>query len=651
MFPLIYLFLSANATENSTAHEAIWLAEQARKPPTTFSAWVQNPDESVRIRTARALGRLRNADSLDGLKSLLQDPSPAVRGEAAFALGSTPGGETLLKIVENEKNPIVLARIFDALGHMEDSNAMPWLMDGLAGPEPASTAAAVAMGRLGMKNKKSVDHPELITSLVSALGIGQFDRRRAAAFALARIGPTAWTDDVKTRVEHLAEFDFDPLVRSRLVRALLSEAAGQAVIPIMENAVQDSHDSVRIAACRGLKKLGNDRALKLGTQLLQDPEWAVRVAAGEALVDLDDPRLNEQLLALKTSSDPSLQSIGGARHAKVFDYDHDEDWPEHVLAGWLSKVVYPVESDGVHNRPYVFFATRSDHQVVRTVAAGRLLENEAGPEWGVQLLKATDPVIQAVGISLLGKKPSTKHLLELTALLTHEADFDLWIATFDLLETALDENPRTRFPKSFIAALKSAVGRPHLNQRLGALLHRLGEPPPPPLATGVSYPSLAEIERIQVARVMTEEGELRLRLRPDVSPGTVWNFTQLAEADYFDGLQFHRVVPDFVIQAGCPRGDGWGGPGWEIPDELNWLPYSAGALGMALSGPDTGGSQWFLTLSDQPHLEGDYTVFGQLIGDTRVMNNIRRGSVIQDIVIERIGMNVKPHSNTTLPPE
>ena len=651
MFPLIYLLLSPNAMETSTAHEAIWLAEQARKPPSTFATWVESPEESVRLRTARALGRLQHAESLDGLNSLLQDPSPTVRAEAAFALGRTPGGAALLKTVENEKDLVVLARVFDALGHIGDSNAMPWLMDGLAGPEPASAAAAAAMGRLGMKSKASLDHPELIASLVSALGIGQIERRRAAAFALARIGPTAWADEVKARVEHLAEFDFDPLVRSRLVRALLSEAEGQTVVPIMENAANDAHEAVRIAACRGLKKLGKDRTLKLGIQLLQDPEWAVQIAAGEALVDLEDPRLNDELLALKDSSDPSLQSIGGARHAKVFGYDHQEDWPEYVLAGWLSKVAYPVESDGVHNRPYVFFATRSDHPAARTVAAGRLLENEAGPKWGVQLLKASDPVIQAVGISLLGKKPSTKHLLALTPLLTHDADFDIWIAAFDLLEKALDESPRARFPNALKDALKNAVGRPHLNRRLGALLHRMGEAPPPPVGMGPTHPTHAEIERIQVARIMTDKGELRLRLRPDVAPGTVWNFTQLAESDYFDGLQFHRVVPDFVIQAGCPRGDGWGGPGWQIPDELSWLPYSKGALGMALSGPDTGGSQWFVTASDQPHLDGNYTVFGQLIGDTRVVNNIRRGSVIQDIIIERIGNSVKPHTNPSPPSE
>ena len=127
-----------------------------------------------------------------------------------------------------------------------------------------------------------------------------------------------------------------------------------------------------------------------------------------------------------------------------------------------------------------------------------------------------------------------------------------------------------------------------------------------------------------------------MKLRPDIAPATVWNFVRLAESNYFDNLAFHRVVPDFVIQDGCPRGDGWGGPTWTIPDELSALPYKKGTLGMALSGPDTGGSQWFITLSDQPHLEGKYSAFGELIGDDRVAQRIQIGTVIQDVLIEKL---------------
>ena len=95
----------------------------------------------------------------------------------------------------------------------------------------------------------------------------------------------------------------------------------------------------------------------------------------------------------------------------------------------------------------------------------------------------------------------------------------------------------------------------------------------------------------------------------------------------------HRVVPNFVIQDGDPRGDGNGGPGYQIRCEINLAPYARGAVGMALSGKDTGGSQWFVTHSPQPHLDGGYTVFGNVISGMETVDNIARGDVVRSIVI------------------
>jgi len=115
------------------------------------------------------------------------------------------------------------------------------------------------------------------------------------------------------------------------------------------------------------------------------------------------------------------------------------------------------------------------------------------------------------------------------------------------------------------------------------------------------------------------------------APLTVENFVRLARSKYFDGITFHRVVPNFVVQAGCPRGDGWGGPGYEIPCEYNDRPYAVGTVGMALSGKDTGGSQWFVTLSPQPRLEGRYTVFGEVKQGMDVVERIMPGDRILSV--------------------
>jgi len=136
------------------------------------------------------------------------------------------------------------------------------------------------------------------------------------------------------------------------------------------------------------------------------------------------------------------------------------------------------------------------------------------------------------------------------------------------------------------------------------------------------------------AVVKTEKGTFTIDLLPEDAPLTVDNFIKLANAGYFNGLVVHRVVPNFVMQDGDPRGDGNGGPGWSIRCEINMVPYERGAVGMALSGKDTGGSQWFATHSPQPHLDGGYTVFGTINEtDMKTVDNIVRGDRIIKVSI------------------
>jgi cyclophilin family peptidyl-prolyl cis-trans isomerase len=127
-------------------------------------------------------------------------------------------------------------------------------------------------------------------------------------------------------------------------------------------------------------------------------------------------------------------------------------------------------------------------------------------------------------------------------------------------------------------------------------------------------------------------GTLEVELFGPDAPATVANFLRLVDSRYFDGGTWHRVVPNFVIQDGDPRGDGEGGPGYAIRDEINRRRYlAAGTLGMALAGPDTGGSQWFLTHGTSPHLDGIYTVFGRVVGTRAPLARITQGDLIRAI--------------------
>ena len=134
----------------------------------------------------------------------------------------------------------------------------------------------------------------------------------------------------------------------------------------------------------------------------------------------------------------------------------------------------------------------------------------------------------------------------------------------------------------------------------------------------------------------TERGTLALELYDEEAPGTVANFEKLANSGFYDGLAFHRVIPNFVVQGGCPRGDGTGGPGYTIPCETKGNPHKheRGSLSMAHAGKDTGGSQFFICHAPQPHLDGVHTVFGKVTSDAGVVDAIRKGDAIVKVRVE-----------------
>jgi cyclophilin family peptidyl-prolyl cis-trans isomerase len=228
---------------------------------------------------------------------------------------------------------------------------------------------------------------------------------------------------------------------------------------------------------------------------------------------------------------------------------------------------------------------------------------------------------------------------------------------------------RDSFPDASIAALNSILAirqvGPEARARVDAefleqsrrpgnyLLRRWAEDnwpeaasqwgPAHPIATGRSAQDYRDLARQfivapdSVARphvfIETEQrGLLEVELYGPEAPLTVANFLRLVDRRFFDGHRWHRVVPNFVVQDGDPRGDGFGGPGGAIRDEINRMRYDIKPmLGMALSGPDTGSSQWFITLSPQPHLDGRYTVFGRAVGNVGALNRITQGDVIRTV--------------------
>ncbi len=255
-------------------------------------------------------------------------------------------------------------------------------------------------------------------------------------------------------------------------------------------------------------------------------------------------------------------------------------------------------------------------------------------------LNDADVIVRATAAELLGEQPpdeaNTRALIAALPVALRDKDLnDAAISVLealakqknaaanDAIKTALDSSDHL-IRRRAVALLK-ANGVGDFSDRIGTVKTR---------NTDADYRrAMARIGRTVTATVVTSKGAFTIEFLSAEAPLTVDNFVQLARKGYFNGQTVPRVVPNFVIQTGDPRGDQNGGPGYQIRCEINEARYERGAVGMALSGKDTGGSQWFVTHSPQPHLDGGYTVFGRVISGMDVVDNIARGDTIRRVIV------------------
>jgi peptidyl-prolyl cis-trans isomerase B (cyclophilin B) len=196
-----------------------------------------------------------------------------------------------------------------------------------------------------------------------------------------------------------------------------------------------------------------------------------------------------------------------------------------------------------------------------------------------------------------------------------------------------------------IDLLRECVGDPDVRVRTLAaeILREQGLAVPPMKSAREFYRQRFDRSRLAAlaspvgpvrAVISTKHGDIEIELYGDDAIQTVDNFIKLARSGFYDGVTFHRVEPNFVIQGGCPRGDGWGDPGYTIRSEFNHYRFGQGFVGIAHSGKDTGGSQFFITLSPQPHLDGRYTIFGKVRRGMDVVRQVDRSDEMTVRIVE-----------------
>lgn len=609
---------------------------QVERDGGALSALLTDADPRVRARAAFALASVQDPAAGEALVRSLRDPDGSVRRDAAFALGQIPGaayGPVLLGALEEETDPIVRLRLLEAVGKVGDERALERLLR--VAVEPGEEAArTLAVGRMGVRG---VVLPSGVQHLVAKLKDPDPQVRQNAGYYFGRsTAPGPWVDQapqVRAVLDSLPPSD--PLAMHLLLG--LGHLGDPQDTPRFLWWLRSSPDwRIRANAARATGGRTSDPRVRRGLmEALEDPSTHVAIYAGNALAGAVQMSQGERD-ALKEWIDghweewrragPILSLLGRAGDgAFILDWlarwDQEDIPPRTRGLGALAFVPGDAAMD------VLLEAVASPNTRIRGTALGGLARR-----WRVEREDPSmhDVYFQAFASGLESGDPASVYV---AAPALADSTF-LRLGSLDLLQDTyrtLSAPEDLDGMQAILAALgetgvsevepflREAGNNPDAAVRAAAAeaLSRLrGEEPEPLVGSGpperrVDWEALARLGSRPRLVLETEKGVVELVLNAESAPLTVQTIAGFAQAGRYDGVPFHRVVPNFVVQGGdFARKDGYGGPGFNIRSEFTETPYLRGVVGMASSGKDTEGSQFFITHSMQPHLDGGYTVFG-----------------------------------------
>ena len=608
-----------------------------------------SPSPHVRRLAALAVGQSRSAALAPRLRALFADADTGVAANAAFAAGllvDTPSVAALAGAVARGGPAAVEAAW--ALGEIGEP-ARPAIERALGGP----VAAAADPTRAQLLYAASKLRPVPVSAVTPHLRSSVVGVRDAAAYALGR-------PRVAAGVRPLAALAADPdaSIRASVARGLARSAAGDSLaslaIPTLRALAVDRAPPVRVAATRSLAGYPSE-ALQAVRAAVRDSVPHVRLTGAEMAGEV--PMFPPDGWAALWASDTGFAFrrallVSGGRHGRLAtergEWARSPDWRRRAAAAAALGAEQP-QPDRVRLRQLV---SDSDARVRGAAydAVATAMDSSSAPA-GVREVVARglddpDAIVRGVVLAALAGAPRRSEaaaVLDAYGRAALDRDNDARLAALRYLtrlwkadSAGLAPNDRAR-----LEALPSPSDP--LERAAGAALPAAARwsgataPPQAPgfyeaVARDVWWPAIAG--RAPRAVLETERGAITVALHGADAPLTVASYLSLARRETFRGTRFHRVVPAFVVQGGDPRGDGSGGPGYAIRDEQNRRRYGRGVVGMALSGPNTGGSQHFITLTPQPHLDGHYTVFGHVIAGWAALDRIVQGDRLASVRVE-----------------
>ena len=662
LLPLWPVAAAAQGESAVATLAAVLAAEDARRlDEPVFRRALADPDSFVRRQAALGVGRLRDGAGVKLLAPVLFDPDSLVQATAAFALGLIGDSAAASLLIRRAGDPgslssVAALEIVTAAARVGGIEAAGFLQSVLAHEFFRQRADAPTLVQRAALESWRLGPLAPTASLIGLVRDDQEDIRFGAVYSLSRLR-------VKAAAAQLVDAASD---KSLAVRAVIARTLNRAYVDsagldpasiadLLLRLTRDQDPGVRIHALRALASYHQSRLAAKLLPLLDDPVPNVQVQAAMTLGELGGTEPVAELVrivgaakgsfARRREALLSLARLDSAAFAvQVGRWAAASDWRERATAaeGWAAA------------NPEALLPFLDDREA-RVVAA-------ALQAWG-ERVKGPDPAFVEACRRLARHRDAAVRsgAAEGMARAANPADRPRLVQLYQAAR-------RDSFPEATLAALGGllAVARAAPEGPQAAEASILAELSPPedyvirrwaeenwpaaaarwgaayPIQTGRSMEDYRDIVRAleagtestrfpKVTIEIADLGAIELELFGPDAPLTVAHFLRLVDRRYFDGQRFHRVVPNFVIQTGDPRGDGWGGPGGAIRDEINRRRYGAFFVGMALSGPDTGGSQWFITLSPQPHLDGAYTIFGRVSGGIPVLLRVTQGELIRKV--------------------
>jgi cyclophilin family peptidyl-prolyl cis-trans isomerase/HEAT repeat protein len=587
---------------------------QDRRLGDSLQVYLHADNADYREQALLALGSVQDSLQVPVIGTLLHDEQVSVRFAAAFALGQTRGGASerlLAKALQTEKDPRVRARIYESYGR----TARRWNIDETV-PSDSIEAAGFAWSLFRTAGDSMLNPlaAQLLKNPATTV-------RLAAAHYFARKAPNPQLEEQP--LVYVAQHDRSDEVRMAAALAL-RKIPGDNVLDALQNIlVKEPSYRVRVNAVSALQSFPARRVRPILLKSLQDKSLPVAIRAAEVInAQPSDSAWTDFSTSARKASNFRVKAL---LYQAAMRASQDQDIYKEI------RNIYSHSTDAYHKAAYLgalgktlmAFAfvrdelTHADTAAVRTAAALALTEMNRSKTF-VDALRPDfiDAYRAAIALGDLGV---TSVVCE--ALSDPELGYKPLIKDWQFL---YDAKNRLKLPadNETLQAVESAIA--YFEGKTPSPVHNSFNHP-------IDWPIVRSINADQRALIVTSKGVVSLRLLVEEAPGSVANFVSLVRSGVYNGKYFHRVVPNFVAQGGCPRGDGYGSESYSIRSEFSTRRYKTGSVGLASAGKDTESSQWFITHSPTPHLDGAYTIFAEVEDGMDIVHQLEVGDKILKI--------------------